>query len=108
MDKKMKWFLSYLWINVDNINSEVRYKKIILFLIQFKNERPAEMYRLSDVTFMIVLIPCINLLNLSWTIKCIFLRAIALLNRVTNAKITLIEYADEEGLAKIVLTLDSN
>ena len=24
--------------------------------------------------FMIVLIPCINLLNLSWTIKCLFLR----------------------------------
>ena len=24
--------------------------------------------------FMLVLIPCINLLNLSWTIKCLFLR----------------------------------
>ena len=24
--------------------------------------------------FMIVLIPCFNLLNLSWTIKCLFLR----------------------------------
>ena len=31
-------FLSYLWINVANINSEIWYK-IISFLIQFKNER---------------------------------------------------------------------
>ena len=33
----MKWFLSYLWINVANINSEMRLK-IILFLMQFKKE----------------------------------------------------------------------
>ena len=36
----MKWFLSYLWINVADINSEIRLKKS--FLIQFKNERTTE------------------------------------------------------------------
>ena len=40
----------YLWINVDNINSEIRYK-IISFLIEFKNERLTETLQASDATF---------------------------------------------------------
>ena len=30
-ESKMKWFLSYLWINVGNINSEIRQKKSFHF-----------------------------------------------------------------------------
>ena len=34
-------FLSYLWINVGNINSEI-WQKIISYFIQFKNEKLTE------------------------------------------------------------------
>ena len=41
----------------------------------FKNERLTEILQAVRVPlFMIVLIPYINLLNLSWIIKCLFLR----------------------------------
>ena len=47
---KSCFFLSCLWINFANINSEIR-QKIISILIQFKNERLTEILRLSDATF---------------------------------------------------------
>ena len=49
-------------------------KKIISVLIQFKNERQMP-------HFMIVLIPFINFLNLSWIKKCLFLRNIVPLSK---------------------------
>ena len=48
--------------------------KIILFLIQFKNERLFEILQAIRPQFVIGLILYINLLNLSWIKKCLFLR----------------------------------
>ena len=80
---KMKWVL---WINVGNISSEIGLKKIISFQERETNWNFTD-YQVPR--FMIVSIPYIkwhirgtsymplayiNLLNLSWLIKCLFLR----------------------------------
>ena len=41
--------------------------------------------------FMIVLIPCINFLNLSWTIKCLFLRDMVPLTLEVSMKAVLMK-----------------
>ena len=67
----LKWndFLSYLWITVANINSQIR-SKIISFRSSSKTRDWLKFYRLSDATFYDI----INKLNLSWIKKwCIFL-----------------------------------
>ena len=53
----MKWFLSYLWINVGNIKSEIRLK-IISVLIQLKKTETNWNFTGCHMPhFMIVLIP---------------------------------------------------
>ena len=45
-------FLSYLWINVANINSEIRYNKNhFIFLSSSRTRDKLKFYRLSDATF---------------------------------------------------------
>ena len=61
---------SYLWIMLAILIQRYDNKSF-----NFKNERLIEIFTGCQVThFMIVLIPHINLLNLSWVIKCLFLR----------------------------------
>ena len=56
------FFLSYLWINVANINSEIRLK-----IISFQERRDElKFYRLSGARFMFLLIPYINSSNSSF------------------------------------------
>ena len=81
-------FLSYLWINVGNINSEIRLKNINSEIrLKKKNHFISRMRDYLKFTscqvphLMIVLIPYINLINLSWIIKCLFLRNMEPLSR---------------------------
>ena len=67
---KIKWFLSYFWINVGNINSEIRTTNIISFP---ERETNWNFTGCQVPPFMTVLIPHI-LFNVSWMIKCLFLR----------------------------------
>ena len=71
LDQKLN-VLSYLWINVGNMNLEIWYK--IHFVSRTRDL--LKFYRLSGATFYdcINTIYHINLLKLSWIIKCLFLR----------------------------------
>ena len=69
----MKWcfFFSYIWINVVNINSEIRWKKS--FSIHFKTRETNLNFTGCQMPhLMIALILYINLLNLSWIKMSIF------------------------------------
>ena len=58
-----------------------------------KTRDKLKVYRLSDATFKNVLISYINLLNISWTIKCLFLRTIEhLMFQKSNIPLTLLRY----------------
>ena len=85
------WMLSlYLHVNQksdDDDDDEFRdtIKKIISFSIKFKRDL-LKFYRLSESTLIVPLVPYINLLNLSWIIKCLFLSAMGALNQRSQKK----------------------
>ena len=66
-----KWndFLSYLWINVANINLEIHVRLKIIFDPYQKRETNWNFTGCQVSHIMIVLILYINLLNLSWIKK---------------------------------------
>ena len=65
-------FLSYLWIDVANINSEIRYKIISFFDPVQKPETNWNFADCQAPRFMIVFILYINLVKLSWIKKSNF------------------------------------
>ena len=68
-------FLSHLWINVGNCY--IKYADGKKQNISFRERETNWKFtgcQVPHFTSMIVLIPCINLSNLCWIIKCLFLR----------------------------------
>ena len=62
-------FLSCLWINVANVNSEIRYKNHFIFDPVQKQETNWNFTGCQVQHFMIVLLQYNNLVNLSWIKK---------------------------------------
>ena len=77
------FFLLNLWINVGNINSEIQWK-----IISFQEPETNQSFAGCQVPhYRIALIPHINLLNLSWIIKCLFMRNMEpLMKRTTKTQ----------------------
>ena len=85
----MKWFfLSYLWINVASINSEIQctIKNHFIFDPVQKRETNWNFTGCQMPHFMIVLILYANLLNLSWNKKMSVLRSMEPLNHDAQTK----------------------